>query len=95
MELVVTTKEELAAIVADAVSTALDKRVPNDLKEVEVAQSTLIYGIMGLANFLGVSMTTAQKFKNERVFPCIQRGRTLIFKSEEVLAGLSKKKSRF
>lgn len=95
MELVVTTKEELAAIVADAVSTALDKRVPSDVKEVEVAQSTLIYGIMGLANFLGVSMTTAQKFKNERVFPYIQRGRTLIFKSEEVLAGLSKKKSRF
>lgn len=95
MELVVTTKEELAAIVADAVSTALDKRVPSDVKEVGVAQSTLIYGIMGLANFLGVSMTTAQKFKNERVFPYIQRGRTLIFKSEEVLAGLSKKKSRF
>lgn len=95
MELVVTTKEELAAIVADAVSTALDKRVPSDVKQVEVAQSTLIYGIMGLANFLGVSMTTAQKFKNERVFPYIQRGRTLIFKSEEVLAGLSKKKSRF
>lgn len=95
MELVVTTKEELAAIVADAVSTALDKRVPNDVKEVEVAQSTLIYGIMGLASFLGVSMTTAQKYKNERVFPFIQRGRTLIFKSEEVLAGLSKKKSRF
>jgi len=51
MELVVTTKEELAAIVADAVSTALDKRIPNDVKEVEVAQSTLIYGIMGLASF--------------------------------------------
>lgn len=95
MELVVTTKEELAAIVADAVSTAFEKRVPNEIEKAEDAQSTLIYGIMGLANFLGVSMTTAQKFKNERVFPCIQRGRTLIFKSEEVLAGLSKKKSRF
>lgn len=94
MDLVVTTKQELSTMIAEAVNVALDEREKEAICNVPV-ESNLIYGIMGLAKFLGVSMPTAQKFKNERLFPYVQRGRTLIFKSDEVLAGLAKKKSRF
>lgn len=55
------------------------------------SNTTLIRGIKGLAAFLNVSVPTAQKMKNDKIFPCIQRGRTIFFKSDEVLSGLSKR----
>ena len=54
-------------------------------------KTALIRGIKGLAAFLNVSVPTAQKMKNDKIFPCIQRGRTIFFKSDEVLSGLSKR----
>ena len=91
MELIVTTKQELSELINDAISDAIGKVMK---QEETPKESILIHGILGLANFLGVSMPTAQKYKNEKVFPYIQRGRTVIFKSEEVLAGMARRKNK-
>lgn len=93
-------KELISEIVKETIKDTINEIVKDSLQEAnnqepKKQENHLIYGIMGLANFLGVSMTTAQKFKNERLFPCIQHGRTLIFKSEEVLAGLSKRNNPY
>jgi len=90
-ELVLVKKQDLANVVSEAVKAALESfEMKPSSSEQEV--STLIYGINGLAKFLGVSMPTAQKYKNDRIFPAYQHGRTLMFKSSEVLAGMSKKR---
>ena len=90
-QLVLVTKQELSDVVNEAVKAALESLDTRQASK-EKEDSTLIYGINGLAQFLGVSMPTAQKYKNDRIFPVYQHGRTLMFKSSEVLAGMSKKK---
>lgn len=94
MEVMLVNKQELKELIDSSINDALSKIQENQTKN-EIHPASLIYGIKGLASFLGVTQPTAQKWKNDGVFPFIQRGRTIIFKSEEVLAGLSKKKSRF
>lgn len=64
-------------------------------KEDSTSDEHLIRGLSGLAKFLNVSIPTAQKLKNSKVFPYYQWGRILVFKKQEVLAGMeSKRKSR-
>lgn len=46
-----------------------------------------IYGITGLKKFLGTSYKTACKLKKE--LPHYQRGRTILFKKEEVLNAMA------
>lgn len=87
---IVVTQRELDEIIDAKVNAAM-VRFSKTTKEESPQTSNLIYGIKGLAAFLNVSMVTAQKYKNDKLFPCIQRGRKVIFKSDEVLAGLSKK----
>ena len=61
-ELVLVKKQDLANVVSEAVKAALESfEMKPSSSEQEV--STLIYGINGLAKFLGVSMPTAQKYK--------------------------------
>lgn len=86
----VVSRQELDAMIDEKVNAAI-VRFTKTTKE-DSNTPTFIYGIKGLAAFLNVSMVTAQKYKNEKLFPCIQRGRKIIFKSDEVLAGLSKKR---
>lgn len=62
--------------------------------EHERAEPTFIKGIQGLASFLNVSISTAQRLKNAKIIPCIQRGRTVLFKPEDVIAGMSKKRRK-
>lgn len=49
-----------------------------------VLESKKLYSIKDLADFLQVSATTAQKYKNEGL-PCIQYGRKVVFDADEVL----------
>ncbi len=52
--------------------------------EPEKTKSKLIHGIVGLAEFLGISHTTAQKLKNEGRIPYHATGKKLYFIPEEV-----------
>jgi len=85
-------KEELDALIDERCNAAI-VRFQNATKSKPQSPPTFIYGIKGLAAFLNVSMVTAQKYKNEKLFPYIQRGRKIIFKPDEVLAGLRNKKT--
>lgn len=49
---------------------------------------TKIHGIRGLSAFLGVSLPTAQKLKNERLIPFYMTGGKVFFFSDEVNASL-------
>lgn len=62
----------------------------NNRKESEM----YIYGVTGLAEFLGVCRTTACRIKKANIFPYYGYGRTTIFKIEEVLAGMAKKSAQ-
>lgn len=78
-------RDVIREIVADAITDIKTAITPS---QGEPESPTLIYGIKGLAEFLNVSMPTAQKLKNGKLFPCYQRGRTIVFKSSEVLRGM-------
>ena len=47
-----------------------------------------INGIRGLGDYLEVSLPTAQKLKNEKLFPFYQSGNKVYFYSDEVDNGL-------
>jgi len=47
-----------------------------------------INGIRGLADFLAVSLPTAQRLKNKKAFPFYESGNKVYFFSDEVNAGL-------
>ncbi len=72
----------------------------NDIGKLPVEEKLLaspgyIKGIHGLARFLGISTTKAQKMKNEGMIPCYQTGRTIFFDPEKVreaVAGIGIKK---
>jgi hypothetical protein len=68
------TKEELSGIIVDAVRTAMQTNTNEP-----VYSKPFIKGTHELAEFLGVSTVTAQKLKNEGVFPYFQDGRTVLF----------------
>lgn len=93
MNLEITIKEYVTEVVNDAVKAALAEHQVQETKDSK-QEEPLIRGIGGLAKFLNVSIPTAQKLKNQKLFPCSQWGRILIFKPEEVLAGMAKRKSK-
>jgi len=49
-----------------------------------------IYGLKGLAKFLGVSITTAWHLKNTGKIPYYMAGKKLFFKRSEVLTATAK-----
>lgn len=89
MEVMLVSRTELKEIIVEAMNEVNPRKTEIESK-VE-SNTTLIRGIKGLAAFLNVSVPTAQKMKNDKIFPCIQRGRIIFFKSDEVLSGLSKR----
>ncbi|NDW11970.1 DUF3853 family protein [Bacteroides sp. 214] len=93
MNLEATIKEYVNEVVNDVVKATLAERETHEAKKQE-QETTLIRGISGLAKFLDVSVPTAQKIKNQKLFPCTQWGRILIFKSDEVLAGMANRKGK-
>ena len=99
MEVLMVKKEDLMALMQEAGKEAanivLNERGLKDAsRENPGSEQTLIRGINGLAKFLNVSIPTAMKMKKSKMFPCTQYGRTLFFKPDEVLDGLSKHKRK-
>jgi len=86
--IVIITPQELSALVENAVEKVLTKRASAIDSAKPEPESFFIRGIKGLAEYLHVSVPTAQKLKNNRVFPCYQDGRVCVFKSNEVLNGM-------
>jgi excisionase family DNA binding protein len=75
----------------------LDKRLENiemmllNLKHKEPQQqlkSDVTFSIFELANYLKVTKATIHAYKNRKVFPYYQTGRTVFFKKSEVDAAL-------
>ena len=77
------TKDEFDRIVQDAVKAA----IPEQPKPPE--PKTIIKGTHELAKFLGVSLSRAQKLKNDGVFPYFQDGRTVLFDPKKVLEAMA------
>lgn len=99
MEVVMINKEDLIALAEEAARKSAnlvlsEKGIKDVLEDNTKNEQKLIRGINGLAEFLGVSIPTAMKMKKNKLFPYIQYGRTLIFKPNEVLDGLSKNRHR-
>jgi len=59
-----------------------------DVKQLSSASTPVIKGIQGLADYLGISKSVAQKMKNEGIIPCIQYDRIVLFQPEKVLEAL-------
>lgn len=79
--------------VDEAVNEAIEARfaeIESNEEQPQKEEPAMIRGIAGLARFLGVSQPTAQKLKNQGVFPYTQWGRVLLFKQDDVLTGLRK-----
>lgn len=60
---------------------ALGKKM-EELKEQQ--DSPFVYGIDGLARYLGIGETIAQEIKNNKEIPCSQRGRKIWFKKSDI-----------
>lgn len=86
--IVITTKSELTALIEIAVEKAITK-ISSESIPASKEPEKIIRGIRGLAAFLHVSIPTAQKLKNNHVFPCYQDGRVCVFKEREVLTAMS------
>jgi hypothetical protein len=76
------TRDELAALINEAVQSALEGKLN------QTPQKTQIKGIHELAKFLKVSPGRAQKLKNEKVIPCFQDVRLVLFDPEKVLKAM-------
>lgn len=92
MNLDATIRNYVNEAVESAVKAAFDAR--EQVAQAEPKEISIIRGITGLANFLKVSTVTAQKLKNQKLFPYTQCGRVLIFRPEEVLAGMAKRRTK-
>ena len=53
-----------------------------------VKEPKMLYSIQELADFLGCSTVTAQRFKNDGHIPFYQVGRKCIFNTEKILQAL-------
>lgn len=67
-------------ITSRVITAVLEKM--EQLKEQE--NSPYVYGIDGLARYLGVGETVAQELKNHKEIPCSQRGRKIWFEKSEI-----------
>jgi len=61
----------------------------NQLKNSGHFQNECIYGLQGLADYLGVSRKTAWNIKNQNRIPYYQVGRKIYFKESEILEAMS------
>ncbi|MCQ2603017.1 MAG: DUF3853 family protein [Clostridia bacterium] len=82
-------EEKVSKVLPDAINKALESL---SLTDQNPSDTQIIRGVNNLAKFLQVSVPTALKIKNEKLFPCYQWGRVMVFKSNEVLAGMRARK---
>lgn len=78
VELIASLKEEVKALTKEV------KKLSS------AATPSVIKGFQGLADFLGISKSVAQKMKNEGIIPYYQYDRVVLFKPDEVLEALKK-----
>lgn len=84
-------REYVDTAVAQAIEKVFAEK-QNDIEECHANNDPqIIRGISGLAQFLNVSMVTAQKLKNQGKIPYRQVGRVLVFVADEVLDAMKKK----
>jgi hypothetical protein len=76
------TKEDIKEAVLEALSE-MPQTTRNEPEQ-------YIYGLKGLANFLGVGITTAWSLKKSGKLPYYQTGKKVFFKKSEILAATSK-----
>lgn len=60
-----------------------------------VSTPAVIKGIQGLADFLGISKSIAQKMKNEGVIPYVQYDRVILFEPNKVLDALASQTPKY
>lgn len=70
-------------VVAEEVAKVVNNKENNNLK--------FIRGINGLAEYLGISRSKAQKLKNENAIPYVQDGRMILFDPRKVDEALIQK----
>jgi DNA-binding transcriptional regulator YhcF (GntR family) len=80
-------KTELAEVVKKAVAEAMAKAE----QPIPEPQPQTLHSIRELADFLGCSVVTAQRYKNEKRFPYKQVGRKVMFNTADVLRAINKK----
>ncbi len=80
-------KEELANVIKKAVAEEMAK-TPHTTPE---PQPKTLHSIRELADFLGCSVVTAQRYKNEGRIPYSQVGRKVMFNTADVLKAINKK----
>jgi excisionase family DNA binding protein len=80
-------KSDLQDLIIDCVNVCLKHQ-----QQVEPEpQPKTLHSIRELADFLGCSVVTAQRYKNEGRIPYSQVGRKVIFNTAEVLKAINKK----
>lgn len=80
-------KVELANIVKEAVAEEMARTAQSTPEP----QPKTLHSIRELADFLGCSVVTAQRYKNEGRIPYSQVGRKVLFNTADVLKAIVKK----
>jgi excisionase family DNA binding protein len=80
-------KKELAEVIKEAVAEEMAKTA----QPTPEPQPKTLHSIRELAEFLGCSVVTAQRYKNEGRIPYSQVGRKVLFNTAEVLKAINKK----
>lgn len=79
-------KDEL--IQAYEANKELKEEITKINKATQTANPEWLHGIRGLAQYLSISLATAQKLKDSGKFPVYWTGKKVHFKSNEVTKGL-------
>lgn len=68
----------------ESLTETIKKVLKEELTDMNTLKQRYIKGIDGLAQFLGISKSVAQKMKNEGVVPYVQYDRVVLFDPDEV-----------
>ncbi|MFA6402783.1 MAG: helix-turn-helix domain-containing protein [Salinivirgaceae bacterium] len=92
-EIVLTTQSTLRSIFVEALLEYSNNLLNGNKQELPPQGSKKLHSIIEVAEYLQVSTTTAQKYKNEGM-PCIQYGRKVIFDTVEIMEWLNNPKKK-
>lgn len=85
-KIIITTEDELSYLIRKSIREAVDGILKNNPS---IDPEPFVKGIHGLAKYLGISPTMAQKLKNEGIFQCFQYDKTLIFDKQKIKEALN------
>jgi len=83
-------ENRLTAIIKHAVNDAFDEKT-NAPPQLKNESTQTLHSIRELADFIGCSTVTAQKYKNEHWIPFRQIGRKVMFDTAAVLQAMEQK----